>query len=110
MNLVAKEFSILNEARGGVLVLSRGAGAAHSLAAGSVMVDDVRAAAIATALHHATKVSPRERTRLARVRADAVRSWTSADWATAFVDRLVGRATRGPVVTPRPGRLVVDVG
>ena len=65
MNLVAKEFSILNEARGGVLVLSRGAGAAHSLAAGSVMVDDVRAAAIATALHHATKVSPRERTRLA---------------------------------------------
>ncbi|MET0910792.1 MAG: trehalose-6-phosphate synthase [Ilumatobacteraceae bacterium] len=105
MNLVAKEFSILNEPHGGSLVLSRGAGASHALATGSIIVDDVQPASIAMALHRATQVPPWDRMRLARKRADAVRAWTSVDWAEAFVERLVENARPEPPVEPSPARV-----
>jgi trehalose-6-phosphate synthase len=102
MNLVAKEFSILNEAHGGVLVLSRGAGASQTLGPGSIMVDEVEPASIAKALHRAMQVPSWDRMKLARKRADAIRAWTSVDWAEAFVARLVGNAPLSPPPPPPP--------
>jgi trehalose 6-phosphate synthase len=89
MNLVAKEFAIHNEPRAGVLVLSRGAGAAHELGDAAVLVDGGDAASVADGLARAIALDAATRRDMARRRAHAVRSWTSEHWASDFERRLV---------------------
>ena len=89
MNLVSKEFSICNESRAGVLVLSRGAGAVDELGEASVLVDGADAASVADGIARAVALDAETRRRMARRRADAVRSWTSKDWASDVERRLV---------------------
>ena len=55
MNLVAKEFSTLNELRGGAPVISKGAGAAIELGAHSVTIDEASPLAIAGGLRDAAR-------------------------------------------------------
>ena len=88
MNLVAKEFSICNEARAGVLVLSRTAGVADALGDASVLVDGADAASVAEGIARAVTLDPETRRRMARRRADAVRAWTSEHWAADVGRRL----------------------
>ncbi len=94
MHLVAKEFSILNEAHGGVLVLGAGAGAAQELGDGSVLVDGNDPSSVADGLRQAASMGVDARRALARRRADAVRGWTAQDWAGDFERRLVDVADR----------------
>jgi len=89
MNLVAKEFSIYNEQRGGVLVLGEGAGAADELGDASVLVDGSDSASIANGIARAVSLDESTRRIMARRRADAVRSWTSQHWASDFERRLL---------------------
>jgi trehalose 6-phosphate synthase len=89
MNLVAKEFSILNEGRAGVLVLSEGAGAAGELGAGSVLVDGGDPASIAAGIARAVSMDASTRRTRARRRADATRAWTSEHWAADFERNLL---------------------
>jgi trehalose-6-phosphate synthase len=89
MNLVAKEFSILNEARGGVLVLSEGAGAAAELGAASVLVDGADPTSVAAGIARAATLDEPTRRDMARRRADATRAWTSEHWAADFERRLL---------------------
>jgi trehalose 6-phosphate synthase len=98
MNLLAKEFSICNEARSGVLVLSRGAGAALELGNAAVLVDGADPASVADGLGRAITLDAPTRRTMARRRADAVRSWTSQDWGSDFERRL--RAARVSVDRP----------
>lgn len=88
MNLVAKEFSVLNERCGGALLLGERAGVADELAPGSVMVGQVDPAGISDALHRALALEPSRRREMARIRAEVVRAWTSDDWASDFLSRL----------------------
>ncbi len=89
MNLVAKEFSILNEPRSGALVLARGAGAADDLGAGSVLVDGDDPASVVDGIAQAFALDVATRREMARRRADTVRSWTSEHWAADFERRLL---------------------
>ncbi len=89
MNLVAKEFSLLNEPRAGVLVLSERAGAAAELGAASVLVDGSDPASITDGIARAVTLDPSTRRNMARRRADAVRAWTSQDWAGDFERNLL---------------------
>jgi trehalose 6-phosphate synthase len=88
MNLVAKEFSICNEDRAGVLVLSSGAGAADTLGDASVLVDGSDASSVADGIARAVRLDRATRGEMARRRAEAVRSWTALHWAAAFEQRL----------------------
>jgi trehalose-6-phosphate synthase len=88
MNLVAKEFSILNERHGGVLVMTRGAGAADALGDGAVVVEEVTPAAIAAGLERAVTLPDETRRQWAARRAAAVRAWTASDWADDFLGAL----------------------
>jgi trehalose 6-phosphate synthase len=88
MNLVAKEFSIYNEQRAGVLVLGEGAGAADELGDGSVLVDGGDPTSIADGIARAVALGEPARRDKARRRADAVRAWTSEHWAADFERRL----------------------
>jgi trehalose 6-phosphate synthase len=90
MNLLAKEFSILNEARSGVLVLSEGAGAAAELGAASVLVDGGDPPSVAAGIARAVSLDAPTRRDMARRRADATRAWTSEHWAADFERRLLG--------------------
>jgi trehalose 6-phosphate synthase len=90
MNLLAKEFSILNEARGGVLVLSERAGAAAELGAASVLVDGGDPASVAAGIAQAVSLETPTRRDMARRRAEATRAWTSEHWAADFGRRLSG--------------------
>jgi trehalose 6-phosphate synthase len=88
MNLVAKEFSILNEARAGVLVLSEGAGAAAELGSASVLVDGADPTSVAAGIARAVSLDVPARRDMARRRADVTRAWTSEHWAADFEGRL----------------------
>jgi trehalose 6-phosphate synthase len=90
MNLVAKEFSILNEARAGVLVLSEGAGAAAELGTASVLVDGADPTSVAAGIARAVSLDAPVRRDLARRRAAVTRAWTSEHWAADFGRRLLG--------------------
>lgn len=89
MNLVAKEFSICNEDRAGVLVLSSGAGAADALGDASVLVDGSDASSVADGIDRAVRLDLATRREMARRRAEAVRSWTAVHWAAAFERQLL---------------------
>lgn len=88
MNLVAKEFSIVNERHGGVLVLSTGAGAAAELGDFAVTVDGADVIDVARGLQRAVGLDAAQRRRWAVQRAAAVRAWTASDWSSAFCSRL----------------------
>jgi trehalose-6-phosphate synthase len=94
MNLVSKEFSIANEPRGGVLVLSRSAGAAEELGRDSVLVDGDQAASVAAGLRRAARLDPETRRAMARRRAARVRSWSAANWSSAYLAHLGERPIR----------------
>jgi trehalose-6-phosphate synthase len=87
MNLVAKEFSLVNE-RDGVLVLGRGAGAADALGSAAVLVDGARPRSVADGVRRAIDLPPTERRTMAASRRAAVLAWTAADWSTAYLDGL----------------------
>jgi trehalose 6-phosphate synthase len=79
LNLVAKEGALLNQA-GGVLVLSREAGAWEELSDGALGVNPFDVSGTADALHRALSMDPEERAdRAARLRS-TVLSRTAADW------------------------------
>lgn len=88
MNLVAKEFSVVNAGHGGALVLGVGAGAIDELGSASIVVDGSSATSVAGGLDAALATPLDRRVELARQRAAAVDAWTSADWCAAFVDAL----------------------
>ncbi len=90
MNLVAKEFSVINEANAGVLVLSEGAGAAAELGAASVLVDGSDPTSVAAGIARAVTLDAPTRRTMARRRADATRAWTSEHWAADFEQHLLG--------------------
>lgn len=92
MNLVAKEFSIVNEERGGVLVLSRGAGASDELADGSVLVDGGDPASVGDGIETAVSLDEAHRREWASQRAAAVRGWTAHDWAASFCRTVIERS------------------
>ena len=108
MNLVAKEFSILNEAHGGALVITRGAGAAIELGEGSIVIDEASPLVIADGLRTALALAPEVRRRLAAARAAAVTAWTAADWADSFVDQLSRPDDEHPAPRHAAGELPVD--
>ena len=88
MNLVAKEFSIVAEHRGGVLVLSSSAGAAAELGPHSILVDGACPESVAEGLQSALQLDRPTRLAMAQRRASTVRAWTSSDWAHCFLTRL----------------------
>jgi trehalose 6-phosphate synthase len=90
MNLVAKEFSIVNEASGGVLVLGRGAGAHDELGSASVSVEAATPGAIAASLREALSLQAQRRRAMAADRASAVRRWDASRWSDDFLGRLAG--------------------
>ncbi len=94
MNLVSKEFSVANEARSGVLVLSRSAGAADELGRDAVLVDGDQATSVAAGLRRAVRLEPETRRAMARRRADRVRSWSAADWSSTYLGHLGERPLR----------------
>jgi trehalose 6-phosphate synthase/phosphatase len=93
MNLVAKEFAVLNEGRNGALVLTAGAGAAAELAHGAIVLDTLSPLSVASAIRDGLTMGQGERARRGAVLADAVGSWTALAWANAFLDQLTPVAT-----------------
>jgi trehalose-6-phosphate synthase len=87
MNLVAKEFSVVNS-RDGVLVLSRGAGAADELGPASVVVDGAEPASVAAGLRTALALPAARRREMAERRGSVVHGWTSEHWCRDFLSRL----------------------
>ena len=84
LNLVAKEGPLINE-RDGVLVLSRGAGAADELGRWAVTVDPLDVSGQAEALHHALVMPAAERrARLEGIRAQ-VREHDVSRWVAALM-------------------------
>ncbi len=90
MNLVAKEFSVVNESHAGVLVLGRGAGAVDELGDGSIVVDGASPSSVADGLHAARLLAPERRASMAHRRAEAVERWTATDWSASFLSALSG--------------------
>lgn len=82
MNLVAKEGAIVNE-RGGVLVLSEGAGAFEELREGAVPVSPFDLDEQADAIHRALTMPRKERERLAGTLRSRVLENTIEDWVRA---------------------------
>ena len=79
MNLVAKEGPLVN-ARDGVLVLSREAGAFEELGDLALGVNPFDVTETAEALDHALSMEPEDRAAHARALRDRVRGRTAADW------------------------------
>jgi trehalose 6-phosphate synthase len=96
MNLVAKEFVAANR-EGGVLVLSRGAGAAMELGEGALLAEPHDTPTLASALHRALHMpSDERRNRLRGLQSHLERNDVH-HWASSFLDALhTGR--------PRPPR------
>ena len=91
MNLVAKEAPFLNR-QGGVLVLSKEAGAYAELADGVIGIDPEDVEETAAALYRALEMEPIERyRRWSRVR-DAIRRHDLRDWFRAFVQDIEANA------------------
>jgi len=100
MNLVAKEFVASREDEGGVLVLSRFAGASHELP-DALIVNPYDTGQIARAIHDALEMPPEERVdRMRRMRA-TVREHNIYRWAGNLISEL--SAIRLPVAPPPAG-------
>ncbi|MEZ5102088.1 MAG: trehalose-6-phosphate synthase [Thermoleophilia bacterium] len=105
MNLVAKEYAVVQAAAGGTgaLVLSRAAGASEELR-DAVPCDPTSTAGIARAIESALALEPDERrARLARMAA-IVHARTPATWAGKQLATLVEPALRSAPGARRPGR------
>jgi trehalose 6-phosphate synthase len=79
MNLVAKEAAVVNE-KGGVLILSEGAGAYEELKDGAITVNPFDLDEQAEAIHEALTMPEEERHEKARILRETVHSNTIEDW------------------------------
>ncbi len=93
MNLVAKEGPLLNR-RGGVLILSRNAGAFAELGRHAVPVDPIDVAGTADAMAEALEMSPEERGARAQALRRAAAAMTPTRWAELQL-RDLSRAVAG---------------
>lgn len=97
MNLVAKEF-IASKSKGGVLILSQTAGAAHELP-DAILVNPRNRQELVDALQQALSMRRRElRARLRRMQRDLA-GHTVQDWARSFVDTLQQPVPGTPSIT-----------
>jgi trehalose 6-phosphate synthase len=87
MNLVAKEYVAARSDEGGVLILSRFAGASHELA-DALLVNPYDTEGLADAIHRALAMAPEERrARMARMRL-YVREHNIYRWAGTLIAEL----------------------
>jgi trehalose 6-phosphate synthase len=94
MNLVAKEFVAANREEG-VLVLSRGAGAARELGEGALLAEPADVGALASTLHQALHLPGVERRkRLSRLQ-EHLRGNDVHRWASSFLHALRGERAPG---------------
>jgi trehalose 6-phosphate synthase len=94
LNLVAKEFiASQDNARPGVLVLSRFAGAAAELA-GAVITNPYHPAGVAADMDSALRMPLDERQRRHAILAATVAGTTPTSWAAGFLGQLGGRPVR----------------
>jgi trehalose 6-phosphate synthase len=84
MNLVAKEGPMLNT-HGGVLVLSKRAGAYDELAEGAIGIEPEDVDATAAALYEALTMPAADRFRRSRLLRDAIKRHSLRDWFTALL-------------------------
>ena len=107
MNLVAKEFVACRSDRGGALVLSEFAGAAHELD-GAVLVNPYDLEAMKAAFLLAVAMPPAEQARRMDIMREAVRSNDVHHWANRFLGRLAtvahGRTVASRRERPQPTR------
>jgi trehalose 6-phosphate synthase len=97
MNLVAKEFAVLNESRPTALVLGRGAGAAAELGEHAILVDGAAVLDVANGIEQALALSRAERIRRASAMGESVRRSTAAGWVDAALGtRARQRAASAP--------------
>jgi trehalose 6-phosphate synthase len=89
MNLVAKEFAAANREQG-VLVLSRGAGAARELGEGALLAEPSDVGALASTLHDALHLPGGERRQRLHRLQEHVRRNDVHRWASSFLDALRG--------------------
>ena len=99
MNLVAKEWAVVSE-RPGALIVSETAGVAEETADSALLVSPLDVEGTASAMAQALDMRPDERTtRLARLQARVSR-WTAAEWLTSQLAEL-GCSAGGPADTER---------
>jgi trehalose 6-phosphate synthase/phosphatase len=98
MNLVAKEFVACQVKEPGVLILSRLAGAAHTMYE-AIRVNPYNCEAVAESLHQALTMDPVERTARMRALQRRERTFNVHAWFETFL-----RAASGPAARIRPVR------
>ena len=97
MNLVAKEF-IASKRKGGVLILSQTAGAAHELP-DAILVNPRKQEELVDALHQALTMRKRELSgRLKRMQQELAGN-TVQDWAKGFMETLQHPVPGTPIIT-----------
>ena len=105
MNLVAKEWAIVSE-RPGAVIVSETAGVAEEMGDNTLLVSPLDIEGTARAMAQALDMPIAERSaRLARLR-EGVMRWTALDWLSAQLDAL-GLAP--PTTSPRAGRALRTV-
>lgn len=90
----AKEFSVLAEATGGILVLSDRCGAAAELGMFSILVDGAAPESIVNGFRLAATLDAHQRRADAVRRNQRVRRWTADDWCTTFLRQLTDARDR----------------
>ncbi len=100
MNLVAKEFAAAREDEGGVLILSRFAGASQELR-DALIVNPYDIDQTAEAIRHALEMEPKERSARMRRLRETVRENTIYRWAGNLIEDLARiRLEQKPVESP----------
>jgi trehalose 6-phosphate synthase len=99
MNLVAKEYVASRVRDTGSVVLSEFAGAAQTMSAAHLVNPHDREA-LKRSITAALNATPGEERRRMRSLRRMLGTWTSSDWADAFLVGLGRRAWTGPSTTP----------
>ncbi|WEW54777.1 trehalose-6-phosphate synthase [Emydomyces testavorans] len=88
MNLVAAEYTVCQDQRNGVLLLSEFAGTSVYFFEGSIQFNPLNAHEIADALYTAAKMNTEERVRQHKNLMEFINSHTSTHWGKSFVEAL----------------------